>query len=112
MGFPLGIEVENLPIWKRGTVASELDFNVDQLPKFLVDTASSKGMSGSPVIFKSSTWKQGPEVFSSTREKVFLVGVYSGRIVKDGDLSAQLGEVWKASLLGDIAKEGTVFTSE
>ncbi len=37
------------PIWKRGSIASELIVPFDMKPAFLVDSRTSNGMSGSPV---------------------------------------------------------------
>src|SRR5580658_1176334 len=50
VGFPFGqSQNAGLPIWKTGTVASELSTNWSGKPMFLVDTTSRPGMSGSPV---------------------------------------------------------------
>src|ERR1700741_1495856 len=37
------------PIWKRGSIASELIVAFDMRPAFLIDSRTSSGMSGSPV---------------------------------------------------------------
>ena len=50
LGFPLGIEGVGLPIWKRGSLASEWQIPSRVQPHWLVDTASRPGMSGSQVI--------------------------------------------------------------
>ena len=53
LGFPYKIgNASQIPIWKRGSVASEPELDCDNLPKLFVDTASRPGMSGSPVIYK------------------------------------------------------------
>ncbi len=47
LGFPYTIKGGGyFPIWKKGSVATEPDIDLDSLPKFYVDTASKKGMSG------------------------------------------------------------------
>lgn len=51
LGYPRGIGPNQLPIWKRGSIATEPDIDVEGLPLIYVDTASSEGMSGSPVVF-------------------------------------------------------------
>ena len=53
IGYPFS-EVTHLqlPIWKKASIASEPDVNLDQLPKMLVDTATRAGLSGSPVIMQ------------------------------------------------------------
>lgn len=41
-----------LPIWKRASIASEPDLDIDKLPKMYIDTATSPGLSGSPVVMQ------------------------------------------------------------
>ena len=99
VGFPLGIAQQGgLPVWKTGTVASDLDINIDGKPIFLVDTTSRPGMSGSPVYavrtgaYRSSSGalKMAMGVAPVAPMKRFL-GVYSEQIQ-----AAELGGVWKA----------------
>lgn len=99
-----------LPIWKRASIASEPDVNVDQLPKLLIDTATRPGLSGSPVIMQrvgihgiTSGQFRGNEVIG--RIRTFL-GIYSGRIGTD-ELKAQLGIVWKARVIPEIIEAKT-----
>lgn len=94
-----------LPIWKRASVASEPDVDLDQLPKFLVDTATRSGLSGSPVIMQrvglhGATGEKltGPELIGRIRN---FVGIYSGRVGVD-ETKAQLGVVWKANVIDEI----------
>jgi hypothetical protein len=50
LGFPRGMSGgAEFPIWKRGSIASEPNFDIDNLPKILIDTATREGMSGAPV---------------------------------------------------------------
>ena len=54
LGFPMNLSHEEiLPIWKRASVATEPDIPHDNLPVFLIDTATREGMSGAPVIHRS-----------------------------------------------------------
>ena len=103
IGYPLGISVHQLPIWKRATVASEIQIDIDNLPKFYVDTASAKGMSGSPAIRRSmgGTTEDG-SMMSNGMPMTKLLGVYSGRVSPKGDASAQIGIVWKAKVIDEI----------
>ena len=94
-----------LPIWKRASIASEPDVDVDQLPKLLIDTATRPGLSGSPVIMQrvGIHGMNGGEIDKNTiigRIRNFL-GVYSGRIGAD-EVKAQLGIVWKAHVIQEI----------
>lgn len=51
LGYPFKLDVQNMPVWKRGSIATEPGLvMVSQEKYFLVDTASRPGMSGSPVI--------------------------------------------------------------
>lgn len=103
LGYPMRVSVKTLPIWKRASVASEPKFDVDNLPKLLVDTASSCGMSGSPVISRTSAGQTDDGNLSMLPQSATrLVGIYSGRIIAGGSLEAQLGIVWKASVIEDI----------
>lgn len=93
------------PIWKRGSVATEPDVNIDGLPKILVDTASKPGMSGSPVIFRrNGIHTKSGKIDSSTTMGMIqnFVGVYSGRVVGDSDFDSQLGIVWKKNVIDEI----------
>lgn len=113
VGFPLGISKQgHLPIWKRGSVASEPDFPVENLPMILADTATKKGMSGSPVyvrsfgnvLFESGDFSVQPKIFTR------FVGVYSGRYGGDDEFAAQLGRVWHKAVLDEVidnAMQGT-----
>jgi len=103
LGFPIGITGGgNLPIWKRGSIASEPDVDIDGLPKIFIDTATREGMSGSPVYaqevgcwFPEGATNQDEAVLSRGRR---FLGVYSGR-VGDDHFKAQLGIVWKPSAI-------------
>jgi Trypsin-like peptidase domain len=108
IGYPLGISVHQFPIWKRATVASEIQIDIDNLPKFYVDTASTIGMSGSPAIRRSMGGAtEGGSIIHNGLPMTKLLGVYSGRVSSNGDASAQIGIVWKARVIDEII-EGCV----
>jgi len=98
------------PIWKRGSIATEPDININDLPMIYVDTASRPGMSGSPVIFRRAGlhWDRstGSVMDSVVGDIRSFVGIYSGRIKGIDDLDAQLGIVWKSSVIDEIIKGG------
>jgi len=94
-----------LPIWKRASVASEPDVDIGNLPKFLVDTATRPGLSGSPVLMqrtgihgKTGEQLTGSEIIGTIRN---FIGVYSGRVGAD-ETKAQLGVVWKSHVIDEI----------
>lgn len=104
LGFPLGImKTGILPIWKRASIATEYDFDVNDMPSFLIDTATREGMSGAPVIQHVvggyTTSSGGFNVGRVTSSK--LLGLYSGRYIGELD-EAHLGIVWKMDLINDI----------
>lgn len=109
LGFPHGLHGGGgYPIWKRASIASEPDFDIEGLPKLLIDTATRSGMSGSPVIAVRKGWTQpkGRDVDDSILGQADqFLGVYSGRI-GDDPMGVQLGIVWKAQVIDQIIAGG------
>ncbi|WP_424942543.1 trypsin-like peptidase domain-containing protein [Aliiroseovarius crassostreae] len=107
VGYPEGFVGEFVtPIWKRGSIASDPNFNHEGRPMLLVDTLGHKGLSGSPVIVRSSGIhipNGGTEITSDTvfGEWYTFLGVYSGRVSNEG-IGAQLGRTWKVRLIADL----------
>jgi hypothetical protein len=109
LGYPRGISGGMFPIWKRGAIASEPYHRIDNLPKFYVDSATREGMSGSPVFACASgpiRYEGNPYAWQSQGVVRRFLGVYSGRVGNDA-LGAQLGIVWKESVLAEILGFGT-----
>lgn len=107
LGFPFGISASSLPIWKRGSLASEPDVDLDGLPKMLIDSATRPGMSGSPVILRNwGSFSDGPGIVTIPGSGTRFLGVYSGRIGADDELKAQLGIVWKAIIVDEVIAQG------
>lgn len=105
IGYPLDAKITGqLPIWKRGTIASEPNYPVSGEPKLLVDSLSRPGMSGSPVIARTMT----PYMTTRGEFKMYSaeahrnIGVYSGRLGADQKEQAQLGVVWDMRLVQQI----------
>lgn len=106
VGFPFGLMANvPAPIWKRGSIALDPTFDVDGLPKMLVDTATRSGMSGSVVIarhvlvgkhFSKKDGTRATPVLRAVHDVV--IGIYSGRHYPDFE-KAQLGIVWKRRLI-------------
>lgn len=109
LGFPYTLSGGGrLPIWKKGSIATEPDVDYDKLPKILVDTASKSGMSGSPVIYKR-VGIHGADNANLNSSVIFgeiqgFVGIYSGRVVGESNIDAQLGIVWKKEVIEEIIK--------
>ncbi len=106
LGFPRGIPGRReLPIWKRGSIASEPGGNY---PKILIDSATREGMSGSPVImrYKGFYFKEPGKINNDDwmGEGDLFLGVYSGRLGKE-EIKAQLGVVWKSYIIDEIINQ-------
>jgi hypothetical protein len=86
LGYPEGMIGPGwTPIWKRGSIATEPDYDFRNMPGFLIDTATRRGMSGSPVIVRhngvfnpSGAAHIAPDAVIGTVSK--FVGIYSGRL--------------------------------
>ena len=97
LGYPFGAAPPALPVWKRGSIASEPELVRLQEGYYLVDTASRPGMSGSPVILRSRI--NGREVGGHPRDR--FIGIYSGRLsAAPGEV--QIGRVWHVSFIDEI----------
>src|SRR5262249_49723277 len=103
LGYPKGIDGGGeFPIWKRASIATEPGLTRVGHNHVLIDTATREGMSGAPVIKVENR----PIRVDGLRPRKFI-GVYSCRLGR-GELEAQLGKVWDASLVDDILKGGVV----
>jgi hypothetical protein len=114
LGFPRGMSGgAKFPVWKRGSIASEPEIDVDDLPKILIDTATREGMSGSPVYLCQIGYFQSEEKYDTGGYKRCMgegrrfLGVYSGR-VGDDNFQAQLGVVWKSSIIEETIQAAQV----
>lgn len=73
------------PIWRRGSIASEPNFPIDKRPIFLVDAATGRGFSGSPVFRRHfgplpvPDGKGGYDINTSKIVTNSFVGIYAGR---------------------------------
>lgn len=105
LGYPFGITASAyFPIWKAATIASEPNINIEELPKFYIDTATKKGMSGSIVIQKErravAMMNKGQ---ITSRFRVNFLGVYSGRVLEPkNEFDTQIGIVWKENCINEI----------
>ncbi len=91
------------PVWKRGSIASEIIVPWNMRPAFLVDSRTSKGMSGSPVfarVFGPAAHGDGTIHADSILTSEFM-GVYSGRLFDDEN-NASIGLVWHRNLIDQI----------
>lgn len=105
IGFPFHIDRGHLgvPVWTRASVASEPIINYEGRPRFLVDSRTRTGQSGSPVVLHQaiafdvdSPVAEGIDNFYPSADR--LLGVYSGRINEESDM----GFVWKTAAIREI----------
>jgi hypothetical protein len=112
LGYPFGFsDTENrLPVWKTGHVASEPQVDFQGKPSFLVDVSAFPGMSGSPVLAVANGVYEDESGIMRTGRVLRLLGVFSAMPVMrsdtpgQADTSLQLGYVWKAALIADLAR--------
>ena len=101
IGYPFGLSAGGVwPIWKTGHIATDPDIDFDGSPSFLIDATTRSGMSGSPVVVRSSgghKTRSGNYILAGGITTKFL-GIYSGRIRED----AELGRVWRPRVLDEI----------
>ncbi len=105
LGYPKGLMNQGLmPVWKRASIASEPELDVDDKPIMLIDTATREGMSGSPVIAvsRSSGFRRDETGTVHPVDRARRLGVYSGRVGSENLSEMQLGICWKASLIDEI----------
>lgn len=110
IGYPFGEIGGPFPIWSNGSIASEPEVDIFELPIFLIDCKSRTGQSGSPVWAK---FKKGDVVthkgkdYMAKKDMYHFLGIYSGRFRADSDL----GFVWKKKcileLVNHAISEGT-----
>jgi hypothetical protein len=119
LGYPYGFYDTKhlLPIWKTGHVASEPDVDFEGEPTFLVDVSAFPGMSGSPVLAVANGIYETEDGVMRSGRVLKLLGIFSAMpVIRQNrpagyssdavtiETSLQLGYVWKASLIADIAK--------
>jgi hypothetical protein len=103
LGYPRGIGGgRGFPIWKRASIATEPEIDLDGRPKLLIDCATREGMSGGPVIAVAHWGFEAEPRFLAMGDHAYrFVGIYSGRLGAD-EMKAQLGIVWKSRVVDEI----------
>ncbi|MBY0260129.1 serine protease [Methylobacterium sp.] len=117
VGYPLKNSDNKLPIWKRGSIASEPRIPWDGKPAYLIDAASRKGMSGSPVYRRN--FGPAPIIQDDGSINVKLdnvvttsfAGIYSGHL-SEGEESVTLGIAWLPHLVQEIIDNPTSGTRD
>jgi hypothetical protein len=122
LGYPYGFfdQKHYLPVWKTGHIASEPSVDFDGKPMFLVDVSAFPGMSGSPVLAVANGIYEAEDGSMRTGRVLKLLGVFAAMpVVRERrsaealalpgarppvEVSLQLGYVWKAALIADLAR--------
>jgi Trypsin-like peptidase domain len=105
LGYPKGLMKQGLlPVWKRGSIASEPELDVEGSPVILIDSGTREGMSGSPVVAMSRASGFGRDDQGNiiVGDRARLLGIYSGRYGAEQFQEVQLGICWKVSLIDEI----------
>jgi hypothetical protein len=106
IGYPLKEDAGfHLPIWKNGTIATELMSAWKTRPAFLIDGNTSKGMSGSPVVRRVYGPAADKDMHVSLDAIVTseFLGIYSGRLSdSDSEQVPTIGIVWWRSVIDEI----------
>jgi hypothetical protein len=104
--FILGYPLQNYdglmpPIWKRGSIASETPLGLDGRPVFLLDAATTAGMSGSPIIRKATTFTAENKDIGALQEfsAYEVIGVYAGRLENNQLAAVNLGYGWYRTMI-------------
>lgn len=97
LGYPRNLDRLGLPIWKRASLAMDPDAILDEPNHrhYLVDSATREGLSGGLVISMGYGMYPLPGGgMSMGNGATKIVGIYSGRISSEDEMSAQIGIVW------------------
>jgi hypothetical protein len=113
LGYPYGFSdnVNRLPVWKTGHVASEPNVDFQGKPSFLVDVSAFPGMSGSPVLAVANGVYEDDHGAMGMGRVIRLLGVFSAMPVMRSDIpgqpdtSLELGIVWKSALIVELASK-------
>lgn len=94
------------PIWKRGSIASDVFFGWKGRPAFLIDAASRRGMSGSPVfrrIFGPAPTLENEQfiIQGSNIMTQEFIGVYSGHLFAMSS-EVTIGIAWYGMLVHEM----------
>jgi len=105
VGYPEGKSFERrLPLWKRGTIATDISLNQAGQPQYYVDTLGNSGLSGSPVLHKKELSLIG-DCSGRIKRRYSFAGIYAGRLGEAG-LGSQVGRVFKPQTIYEVLDQG------
>lgn len=96
LGYPTEFSNNDVLIWKKATIASDPNIDLELLPKYLINIAPQKGMHGSPVI-------SCPDNFDKNNKKpsINFVGIYTSQH-SNSIFGSYLGVTWKPRIIQEI----------
>lgn len=103
IGCPLGFsdDINNLPIYRKGMIASSYPVDFEKYPYFLIDANLHEGTSGSPVLSSPNNMLINSKGQGLHSNKSILLGVHSAEhIVENEPLG--LNVVWYLRIIIDI----------
>lgn len=101
IGYPEGQKFERgLPLWKRGSIATDPHLDQKGLPQYYIDSIGNSGLSGSFVLLKKEMSLIGGAA-GRTRSQYAFAGVYAGRLGENG-IESQVGRIFKVGAVEDI----------
>jgi len=107
-GYPLrNYNGSVLPIWRRGSLATESLIGMGSYPAFLVDASVTPAMSGSPVLRSAEFLSVSDSGGSVVRSETYfdLVGVYAGRLQSADLEKTNLGYAWFSGEIDRVIDE-------
>lgn len=115
VGYPLAsFDGWMLPLWKRGSFASDPLIPVDDKPVFMIDVASSQGMSGAPVFRRIFGPTVSPDLSTAYPKSVMttqFAGIYAGRL-KAAELErVGMGYAWYGNVVEEVLAAGVPGTT-
>lgn len=125
IGYPYGYydQVNALPIWKTGNVASEPEVDFHGKPLLTVDISAFPGMSGAPAFAVAYGMYESEDGSSHAGGARKFIGIYASMQMLNQKIfleelthsktdqgifhseSLQLGHVWKARLIDELINE-------
>jgi hypothetical protein len=105
LGYPLRNYAGSMPpIWKRGSIASDVLIGVGDKPMFLIDAATTSGMSGSPIVRRVGTFAADNRDIGAIQQFYAqeFIGVYAGRLQSADLIATNIGYAWYQTLLPEV----------
>ncbi len=106
VGYPLGFsdDVNNLPVYRKGMIASSYLIEFRKYPYFLIDSNLHEGTSGSPVLNSSNNILIDTQGRGLHSDKAIILGIHSAEHVVD-DEPLGLCVVWYPKVIIEMIEQ-------